>query len=220
MPMQPHKTIYQIFAHATVLVALLLPMAGFAQNPQRGEMEQVIQPEIDRREVRIPHINVDDFEIGAYLGLLSVEDFGAKPVYGARLVYHVSEDYFVEAMLARSTVSDQALCDLGLCLFPNREEDLTYYGLSVGYNLFPAEIFFGQRTAMASTVYLLGGVGNTGFIDENHLTINFGLGLRILPTDGVAVHITFRDHLFESDILGTKEIKNNFEFSVGLSAYF
>lgn len=218
--MQPLKTIYQPLVRAVLLAAMLLPMPGFAQTPQREETQQVIQPEIDRRAVSVPRINVDDYEIGAYLGLLSVEDFGANLVYGVRLAYHVSEDYFIEAMLARSTVSDQELCDLGLCLFPSREEALTYYGLSVGYNLFPAEIFLGQRTALASTVYLLGGVGNTSFVDEDRFTINFGLGLRVLPTDGVAVHITFRDHLFESDILGSQEIKNNFEWTVGLSAYF
>lgn len=218
--MQPHKPTYRPVASAGLLLALLLPMAGFAQGPERAETEQVIQPEIDRRQVRIPHIDTNDFEIGAYLGLLSVEDFGAKPVYGARLVYHVAEDFFVEGMFGMSTVSDQALCDLGLCLFPSREEDLTYYALSVGYNLFPAEIFSGRRTAMASTVYLLGGVGNTSFIDENYFTINVGVGLRVLPTDWLALHITFRDHLFESDILGAKEIKNNFELTAGLSVYF
>jgi len=218
--MQPPKPIFHLLAHAGLLLALLWPIAGSAQNTERGESEQVIQPEIDRRQIRTPRINADDFEIGAYLGLLSVEDFGVKPVYGLRFAYHVAEDYFVEAILGRSTVSDQALCDLGLCLFPSREENLTYYALSVGYNLFPGEIFFGRNTALATTVYLLGGVGNTNFADENHFTMNFGLGLRVLPNDWMALHLTFRDHVFQSDILGTKEIKNNFEMTVGLSAYF
>ena len=205
---------------AALLLLLFAPAFSQAQEPQATATEQVIQPEIDRRQLRIPRIDTEDFEIGAYAGLLSVEDFGAKPVYGVRLAYHVSEDFFVEGMVGKSTVSDEALCRLGLCLFPNREEDLTYYGLSVGYNFLPGEIFIGRGRAMTSAVYLLAGVGSTSFINEDRFTINFGMGLRILPVDWLALHFTMRDHLFESDILGTKELKNNFELTLGLSVYF
>lgn len=209
-----------IFPSSGLLLALLFPVAVLAQNPDKPATEQVIQPEIDRRQVRIPRIDTENFEIGGFVGILSVEDFGAKPVYGGRLVYHVNEDYFVEAMYAKSTVSDQALCDLGLCLFPSREEDLTYYAMSVGYNLFPGEIFPSSKRAMTSTVYTVAGVGNTNFIDENRFTLNIGVGIRILPVDWLAVHLTFRDHLFESDLLGSQEIKNNFELTFGVSGYF
>lgn len=209
-----------IAARAGLLLLLLAPVFSQAQDTQPKETEQVIQPEIDRRTLSIPRIDTEDFEIGAYIGLLSVEDFGAKPVYGVRLAYHVSEDFFVEGMVGQSTVSDEALCRLGLCLFPNREEDLTYYALSVGYNFLPGEIFIGRGRAMTSAVYLLAGVGSTSFINEDRFTINFGMGLRILPVDWLALHFTMRDHLFESDILGTKELKNNFELTLGLSVYF
>jgi len=220
MPMQPHKPTYRPVTCAGLLLALLLPMAGFAQGPERAETEQVIQPEIDRRQVRIPRIDTEDFEIGVYTGILSVQDFGARPVYGARLVYHVAEDFFVEGMYGKSTVSDQALCNLGLCLFPSREEDLTYYGLSVGYNFLPGEIFIGRGNAMTSAVYLLGGVGNTSFLDEGYFTINVGMGIRVLPVDWLALHLTMRNHMFESDILGKNDIKHNFEMTLGLSVYF
>jgi outer membrane beta-barrel protein len=203
-----------------LLLALLFPVAVLAQSPDNPATEQVIQPEIDRREIRIPRIDTENFEIGAFAGILSIEDFGAKPVYGARLVYHVNEDYFVEAMYGKSTISDQALCDLGLCLFPSREEDLTYYAMSVGYNLFPGEVFPSSKRAMTSTVYAVAGVGNTSFIDENHFTMNIGVGIRMLPVDWLAVHITLRDHIFESDLLGSQAIKNNFELTFGVSGYF
>ncbi len=212
--------IFSRITRVALLLALLAPVISQAQVPEPKETEQVIQPEVDRRKLRIPRIDTEDYEIGAYTGILSVEDFGAKPVYGARLVYHVSEDFFVEGMYGKSTVSDQSLCDLGLCLFPNREEELTYYALSVGYNFLPGEIFIGRRNAMTSAVYLLAGVGNTGFLDENHFTINIGMGIRVLPVDWLALHLTMRDHLFESDILGAKEVKNNFELTFGLSVYF
>ena len=203
-----------------LLLLLFAPGFSQAQDTQPSATEQVIQPEIDRRTLHIPRIDTEDFEIGAYIGLLSVEDFGAKPVYGLRLAYHVSEDFFVEGIVGQSTVSDEALRALGLSLFPSPEEKLTYYALSLGYNLLPGEIFIGRRNAMTSAVYLLGGVGNTKFVNENRFTINIGMGIRVLPVDWIALHLTMRDHLFESDILGSKEIKNNFELTLGVSVYF
>lgn len=216
--MLPHNFISSSLMLA--LLALFVPSAGFAQPDNPGEGDQVIQPQIDRRDIRTPRIDTEDFEIGLFGGILSVEDFGAEPVYGARLVYHVSEDFFVEGLVGKSTVSDQALFDLGLSLFPTREEDLVYYALSVGYNLFPGEIFLGGKKARTSSVYVLAGVGNTSFATEDNFTFNLGLGIRILPTDWMALHITLRDYLFKSDILGTNEIKNNFEWTFGLSVFF
>lgn len=207
-------------ARAWLLLALLAPVTGWTQSPDATATDQVIQPQIDRREIRTPRIDTEDFEVGAFVGLLSVEDFGAEPVYGLRLAYHVSEDFFVEGVVAKSTVSDQALCDLGLCLFTAREQDLIYYALSVGYNLLPGEIFLGRKNARTSSVYLLAGVGNTNFADEDRFTFNLGLGVRVLPTDWLALHLTLRDYLFESDILGASEIKNNFEWTFGASIFF
>lgn len=220
MPMKPYILSNTRILRAGLFLVLLVPVFCLAQEQEQKETEQVIQPGIDRRALRIPRIDTEDYEISVYTGILSIEDFGAKPVTGARFAYHVSEDFFVEGMYGKSTISDQALCDLGLCLFPNREEELTYYGLSVGYNFLPGEIFFGRGNAMTSTVYLLAGVGNTHFIDENHFTVNVGMGIRVLPVDWLALHLTMRDHLFESDILGAKEIKNNFELTFGMSVYF
>jgi len=184
------------------------------------ETDQVIQPEVSRRDIRIPKIKSSDFEIGAYGGIMSVEYFGSSPVYGARLAYHVSEDYFLEGVYGRTTVSDEAFCNQGLCLFPQRQEDLTYYALSLGYNLFPSEIFIGKQYAMNSAVYVLAGVGNTSLVNESHFTMNFGLGIRVLPRDWLALHVTIRDFLFNSDFLGTNKLTNNFELTGGLSVYF
>lgn len=203
-----------------VLLSASLAPVSWAQKPDATEPDQVIQPEIDRRDINTPRIDTEDFELGIFGGLLSVEDFGAEPVYGVRLAYHVSEDFFVEGVYGLSTVSDQALFDLGLSLFPTREQELAYYALSVGYNLFPGEIFLGRRNARTSSLYLLGGVGNTSFAREDHFTLNVGLGLRILPTDWLALHVTLRDYVFESDILGSAESKNNFEWTFGLSGFF
>jgi len=196
-------------------IGLLLAGKVFAEQP-----EQVIQPELDRREIHIPKIDTEDVEIGIYGGTLSVEDFGAESVEGARLAYHVTEDFFLEGVTARSTVSDESFYRFGVPIFSQREVDLTLYYLSIGINLFPGEVFIGKKWAMTSAVYLTGGVGKVNFNEENHNAFNFGIGIRLLPADWFSIRAEMRDHLFESDILGNNELKQNFEFSLGLSVYF
>ena len=51
-----------------------------------AESDQVIRPEIERREVREADIDTEDFEIGVFYGLMNVEDFGTNPVYGQKKV--------------------------------------------------------------------------------------------------------------------------------------
>jgi outer membrane beta-barrel protein len=203
-----------------LLAAIAWSGPGYAESNAPEAPAPIVQPEITRRDVAIPRIEASDFEFGLYAGLLSIENFGSDAVYGARLVYHVTEDYLVEAVYGRSTVSDEAFCNVGLCLFPEREEPLSYYALSAGYNLFPNEVFVGKSYAMNSAVYLLGGLGNTSFAEEDHFTINFGLGIRILPRDWLALHVTIRDYIFDFDLLGTRERTHNFELTGGVSVYF
>jgi len=202
------------------LLALLVAYSTLADTTAAKEADQVIQPEVSRRDVKIPKIKSSDIEFGVYTGILSVEDFGSTSVSGARLAYHLTEDFFVEGVYGSSTVSDQSYCNVGLCLFPQRQEPLKYYALSLGYNLLPSEIFVGKRYAMNSAVYLLAGVGNTSFVNENHFTANLGLGLRVLPRDWLALHITIRDYLYNTDFFGTNKLTNNFELTGGLSVYF
>jgi len=184
--------------------------------------EQVIQPQLDRRDVKVPHINADDIELEFYSGILSMENFSSQSVNGVRLAYHVTEDFFVEGAYARSTISDEFYRSRAFPItgFDQQEEDLTYYNLSIGYNVLPGEIFLGRRWAMASAFYFIGGVGTTKFANESYSTFNFGGGYRILLNDWLALHIDMRDYVFDSDLLGQNQRTNNFEATVGVAVFF
>lgn len=52
------------------------------------QQEPLIQPQITRREIKEAAIDTENFELGVFMGLLSIEDFGTNPVYGIRLDYH------------------------------------------------------------------------------------------------------------------------------------
>ena len=202
-----------------VMTFMAVPALAQAQTETPGA-EQVVKPELERRNVRAPKIDVDDFEVAVFAGVLSVEDFGANSLYGVRLGYHVTEDLFLEGTYAMSTVSDAAYRRIGAAIFTEPEVDLRTYDLSVGVNLFPGEIFVGKSWATTSAVYLIGGIGNTSFANIGHTTFNFGLGLRTLFADWVAMRIEMRDRMFQSDILYKSELKHNFEFTLGASFYF
>ena len=56
----------------------------------------VIEPDVERREIEVPKIDTEDFEVGILAGQISVEDFGVNTVAGGRFAYHVTEGFFVE----------------------------------------------------------------------------------------------------------------------------
>ncbi len=162
-----------------------------------------------------------DIIAGAYLGTYSSEDFGASLVYGARLGYHITEDFFVEGVYGTTSVSDENYRQiLPGGVFPEKEETLSYYNLSVGYNILPGEVFFGSRYAMASALYLIAGVGSTKFLEQSKQTINFGLGYRVFLKDWAAIQVDFRDHLYTLDLLGQSKSTQNLELTAGITFFF
>jgi len=188
--------------------------------PMEEAPGQVIAPDVERRDISVPKIDTENWEIGLYVGVLSVDDFGSRAIYGVRAAYHVSEDFFLEGAYARSTVEDTNFRDIGLPIFPNEEEDLDFYSFSLGYNFLPGEVFVGTKWAMTSSMYFIFGVGNTEFIGEDDLTYSLGFGLRVLPRDYLTFRIEAKDNIFESDLLGTNDYKHNLEFNIGFSVFF
>jgi len=144
----------QHLALTAVLASLLAP-AAFAQSTppdQKAPNEQVINPEIDRRDVRMPRFPSNDFEIGVFVGSYATQNFGTSVVGGLRAGYHITEDIFVEGVLAQTKVSDEDFRNiLPSGIFTSPKQKLSYYNLSVGWNVLPGEVFVGSRYARLSS---------------------------------------------------------------------
>ena len=187
-----------------------------------SESEPVIRPDIERRTITEADIDSEDFEAGAFAGVMSVEDFGSNFVYGARAAYHVTEDFFFEAAAGATEADDTSYENLsgGAQVLSGSERDLYYYNLSLGYNALPGESFIGSGHAFNSALYVIAGVGNTEFANDSHFTVNVGAGYRLLLNDSVALRLDVRDHIFESDLLGSDKYTHNLEGTIGLSMFF
>ena len=201
------------------------PPLGAEVEQQKGpdsSEQPVINPEVERRKIKVPKIDNQDFELGAFVGVLSIEDFGSNPVVGARLDYHITEDFFLEGTYGRSkggTTSYERLAG-SVPLISDDKRYYTYYALNVGWDALPGEIFVGKNRAYNSALYLTVGVGGTKFAGDNRFTVNGGVGYRILFNRFIAAHFDFRDHLFDIDLLGEKKVAHNLEGSLGLSFFF
>lgn len=217
-----------IFLLKTLPVLVLLGLSGGCSLMSTGdsgvysESEPVIKPDIERRTITEADIDSEDFEVGPFVGVMSIEDFGSNLVYGARAAYHATEDLFIEAA-AGATEADKTSYETlsgGAQLLTDSQRDLYYYNLSLGYNFLPGESFIGGRHAFNSALYVIAGAGNTEFADDSHFTVNVGAGYRLLLNDWIALRLDFKDHIFESDLLGSDKYTHNLEGTVGLTMFF
>lgn len=193
-----------------------------APPPTAEPPGQVIEPEVERREVSEPEIDKEDFELGAFVGMMSLEDFGSDLVYGVRLAYHVTEGLFVESTIGQTEAGLTSFESLsgGARVIDDDERTFTYYNLNLGYNILPGEVFLGEGRAYNMNLYLSAGLGSTRFAGDDRFTVNFGAGVRFLLTDSLALHVDFRDHLYDSDLLGEEKTTHNFEGHLGLTMFF
>jgi outer membrane beta-barrel protein len=211
-----------------VMLSVMLSVSGpahaadeAAKKDEKPANEQVIVPQVDRRDVRVPKIPANDIELGLFVGSYATENFGTSTVSGVRLGYHITEDFFVEGAYGRTKVSDENYRQVFPSgIFPTPEQRLTYYNLSAGVNLLPGEVFFMRNWAKVSTLYFIGGVGSTKFFDQKKQTFNIGFGSRVFFADWMALQVDVRNHIFSIDILGERRNTQNIELTVGATFFF
>ena len=218
-----------LFLTGAVVLAGCAGPRPAAEAPERTattgdarESTSVISPEVERREIKPPRIDTENWEVGAYVGSISVEDFEVNIVYGGRLAYHISEDFFAEGIygMADAGVSSYERLSGSAPLLTDNERKFKYYSLGFGWNVLPGEVFLGGERAYNSAVYLTAGVGSTQFAGDDRFTLTLGAGARVLIKDWLAAHLDVRDHVLEVDVVGTNKQTHNFEATMSLTAFF
>ena len=206
------------------LAAASLTGCGRGQVVRGDEQVQapVIEPDVDRREIKQAKIDTENFEVGVFAGGLSVEDFGVNTVVGATFAYHITESFFLQLGAGQTDTEPTSFERLSGAaqLLTDSEREYKYYNLSLGYNIFPGEGFFGKDRAINTATYLIAGVGKTTFAGDDRFTLNLGLGLRVMPLDWLAVHAEFQDQIFDIDLLGQQKTTHNMQALLGVTFFF
>ena len=181
----------------------------------------VVEPDPELREVYEAQIDSEFFEVGFFVGILSIEDFGTNTVTGFKTSFHATEDFFLQGNYGQSeaglsTAEYYAGDDTNILLSRKYE----YYNLLLGYNLFPGESFINRNLTLNSTFYVVAGAGNTKFNQDDQFTITIGTGYRVILKDWLTFNLDMRDMSFEHQIGPKVKRSHNLEFTSGLTAFF
>jgi len=202
---------------------LFIPAFGFAAEADDllHEDKPVIEPEVEVNEISEAKIDNEDFEIGAYSGLYSTEDFGTNAVFGARFAYHITEDFFIEFTGGQTKTRKSNYEEyFYVSLLPDNERTLKYYDVSFGYNFLPGEAFISSGWAFYTDFYATAGVGATEFAGDTLFTAVGGVGFRFVATDWMAFHVDMRAHTFKTDVIKQNQFTKNLEFTGSLTFFF
>ncbi|MEM0954480.1 MAG: outer membrane beta-barrel domain-containing protein [Pseudomonadota bacterium] len=201
---------------------LLLNVFLLASGLAVAQEDPVILPEVQRRDITPAAIDSEDFEIGPFAGILSIQDFESDVVYGLRAGWHVTEDFFFEASygISQGDLTSFEKLSGGVPLFDDNDRDYSYYNLALGWNVMPGEIFLWDGLALKSDLYLIGGAGSTEFLGDNWFTATLGVGYRVLLNDSIAWRIDARNHIYDREAFGADETTHNLEWSMGLTWFF
>ncbi|MFY0642607.1 MAG: outer membrane beta-barrel domain-containing protein [Bermanella sp.] len=215
-----------MFRIITLLTLALSSVANAneASNPEDSGNVQinpilVVEPDKQEREQYEAQIDTEFFELGAYMGIIGIENFDSSSVLGIKASFHATEDFFLQANYGEAEAGlSSAEINTNSNMIPTR--GYQYYNLLVGYNLFPGETFITQNLTLNSAFYVVAGIGNTDFAGDNHFTVTYGSGYRIILSDWLTWNMDFRNHTFESNVLSVSKRVNNLELSLGLTAFF
>jgi outer membrane beta-barrel protein len=202
------------------LFATSLPALG-QQKQSATALDDIIDSGLERRRIQEARLDTENFEFGVFGGVMSVEDFGSNDVFGARLAYHITEDFFLEGAYGQTETGKTSYETLSgsTQLLTDDQRQLRYYNVGLGFNMLPGEVYLG-KLAFNTSYYLIGGVGNTLFADDEYLTYSFGAGFRFAATDWLALRVDFRNHIFSHSLLGERKSIQNLEANLGATLYF
>jgi outer membrane beta-barrel protein len=193
-----------------------------ATATQAQDDRPLIEPDVTPVPVTEALIDTENFEIGAFVGVINIEDFESSLLYGGKLTYHLSESFFFEAGVGFAEGGETSFEKLAgnVEVLTDSERDYSYYNINLGYNVLPGEAFLTENYAFNTNFYLIAGAGATDFAGDTRFTLNAGAGYQVLLTDSVAVQIGVRQHYYRIDVLGAEKTSMNTEVSTGLSVFF
>lgn len=169
-------------------------------------------------------INKEIFELGAYLGIVNIEDFTSELVPGISLTFRASEDFFIQynylqiSKVDLSLYEDQAAAPV---YFTGKGRKFSHYDLLLGYNIFQGEFFKADAKTSLSTLYVVLGAGETSFGKESRFSYTTGLGYQIGLTKHLNINVDYKNYIYDSSvILDQDKTVNTTQISTGINYIF
>lgn len=186
-----------------------------------GKTVEVIKPKEQTTNIKPAAIDTERFELGAYVGLLSVEDFSTNTVTGFSLSYHLNSRFLAKLNYGRSTIARATFEDVSEGNFLlEKDRDFEYQSLLGGYELAQGRSFLGQRRKFNSHIYLLAGPGRVSFAGQDNAAIVIGISYKTVMTDWLTVNLDFQDIIVDREFLANGKTTHNTEITLNISAMF
>ena len=187
-----------------------------------ASVDETVTADIERREVLEDILDSENFEFGVQLGLISIEDFESNLWMSGHVAYHINEYFYAKALYGYSKAGHTSFERLANVppLLTDEQRKLKYYGLNIGYNLMPGEVFLSKDLAFNSMFSIEIGGGSTEFSDSNQFTVNLTANYRVFLTDWLTWDIGMSDYIFDNNITGESKTTHNLNFTTGIAFYF
>lgn len=169
-------------------------------------------------------INNEIFELGAFVGIVNIEDFTSEMVPGISLTFRASEDFFIQynyLQISKVSLPLYESQDAAPIYFTGNSRKFSHYDLLVGYNIFQGEFFKSQAATSLSSLYVVLGAGETAFGEESRFSYTAGLGYQIGFTKRLNFTVDFKNYIYNSSvILDQDKTVNTTQISTGINYIF
>lgn len=186
----------------------------------------LIEPNIKRSPDVYPGFEKTNFEIAPFIGGYKFDGFNTEALQGIKIALYPYRSLFIEINYALTEIDESVRTDLGfLPLLTDTE--FSYYDLSLGFNVLPAQFHlpFNTNRAINTDIYLLAGLGKLNIdttanneIDDNF--VNLGIGLRLALIKWLCLHASVKNHIMRENLLDTSASAQNLSYTLGLGIYF
>ena len=197
-----------------LLIAKLVFFAVTLSNTAYADNDDSASPST------LKDLDTQYFELGAYVGLLNIEDFTSEFSFGLSANFNADEHYFLQANIQFADTELSSFEQSQGQNFTDDDRDFIHYNFLLGFNVFQGEHFFSKGKAKLSTLYVVGGVGDTEFGGESAFTYVLGVGYQLAITREILFRADYRDFIFKTNLIGNDEFTHNSQLSAGLSYLF
>lgn len=196
-----------------LLSARIAALAGLVAAPVASA--QVTETSAEHR------IDSEVFDLGVTAGVVNIADFNGEWALGLSATFQASESFFLQYNFLQADSSPSAYENSQGLLFDGGDRNFRHYDLLVGYKLFQGEFFAAEGAARLSSLYLVGGAGETRFGGEENFTTTVGVGYEVAITRDVLVRLDYRAYLYDSSLVADEERSvTSSQLSAGVSYLF